>query len=244
MLQQYLGYFETAEINSTFYALPKPKFIRHLVTLDENIFFTAKIPKKVTHDTRLDLKGEGGTILTEFFRLLEPLHGRIPVLLIQLPPWDISTMADLEAFLSQVIQAHRLQVQELAVNLTLEPPPSLPLVEADRDRLAQVMGNLLSNALRYIPQGGHIVVHAAVQEHEVTVSVTDDGPGVPSEDIPYLFERFWRSDQARRRDMGGSGLGLTIARSLVEAHGGHIWAESIEGTGSTFTFTLPVASES
>jgi uncharacterized protein YecE (DUF72 family) len=111
MLQQYLGYFKTAEINSTFYALPRPKFIRHLATLDETVFFTAKIPKKVTHDSRLDLKGEGGTTLAEYFRLLEPLHGRIPVLLIQLPPWDISTMADLETFFSALDTSFRYAIE-------------------------------------------------------------------------------------------------------------------------------------
>lgn len=111
MLQQYLTYFETAEINSTFYALPTPKFITHLATLDENIFFTAKIPKKITHDSRLDLKGEGGATLTEFFRLLEPLHDRIPVLLIQLPPWDISTMSDLETFLSALDSSFRYAIE-------------------------------------------------------------------------------------------------------------------------------------
>ena len=72
------------------------------------------------------------------------------------------------------------------------------------------------------------------------VSLTDDGPGISSEDLPYLFERFWRGDQARRQATGGSGLGLTIARSLIEAHGGRIWAYSIEGEGSTFAFALPV----
>jgi len=111
MLQQYLAYFNTAEINSTFYALPQPKFITHLASLGENVFFTAKLPKKVTHDTRLDLTGEGGATLTEFFGLLQPLHGRIPVLLIQLPPWDISTMADLETFLTALDPSFRYAIE-------------------------------------------------------------------------------------------------------------------------------------
>ncbi|TFG96571.1 DUF72 domain-containing protein, partial [Candidatus Thorarchaeota archaeon] len=111
MLQQYLSYFETAEINSTFYALPQPKFVNHLSTLDECYFFTAKLPKKATHDSRLDLTGEGGATLTEFFRLLEPLRERIRVLLIQLPPWDISTMADLETFLTSLDPSFRYAME-------------------------------------------------------------------------------------------------------------------------------------
>lgn len=111
MLQQYLSYFETAEINSTFYALPQPKFVNHLASLDENVFFTAKLPKKVTHDTRLSLTGEGEATLAEFFKLLEPLKERIPVLLIQLPPWDMSTMADLETFLTALDSSFRYAIE-------------------------------------------------------------------------------------------------------------------------------------
>jgi signal transduction histidine kinase len=106
------------------------------------------------------------------------------------------------------------------------------------------MGNLLGNALRYVSSGGHIRVRAVDQGREVIVAVADDGPGIPSQDLPHLFERFWRGDRARRRATGGSGLGLTIARSLVEAHGGRIWAESEKEQGSTFTFTLPVLTSS
>lgn len=147
---------------------------------------------------------------------------------------------DLSAFLREIVEAHRLQAQEREVSLTLEMAPSLPIVQADRDRLAQVMGNLLGNALRYVSSGGHIRVHAVDRGREVTVAVADDGPGIPSQDLPYLFERFWRGDRARRRATGGSGLGLTIARSLVEAHGGRIWAESVKEQGSTFTLSLPI----
>ncbi len=111
MLQQYLTYFETSEVNSTFYALPQPKFISHLASLDETYFFTAKLPKKVTHDSRLDVSGEGGETLTKFYKLLEPLQGRIPVLLIQLPPWDITTMADLETFLSALDSSFRYAIE-------------------------------------------------------------------------------------------------------------------------------------
>ncbi len=156
---------------------------------------------------------------------------------------DVASL-DLAAFLQQAVEAHQIQAQQRGVALALDVPAALPPVLADRDRLAQVVGNLLSNALRYVPKGGHISVRAASQEGEVAVAVADDGPGMPPEDLSHLFERFWRADPARRRTTGGSGLGLTIARSLVQAHGGRIWAESVEGHGSTFTFTLPVVTES
>ena len=111
MLKQYLKYFQTAEINSTFYALPKSNFIKHLSTLDETVFFSAKLPKKVTHDNRLTLPGEGGETLNEFFSLLKPIQDRIQVLLIQLPPWDISTMGDLEIFLSILDPSFRYAIE-------------------------------------------------------------------------------------------------------------------------------------
>jgi uncharacterized protein YecE (DUF72 family) len=111
MLKHYLSYFQTAEINSTFYALPRPNFIRHMSSLSDDVFFTAKIPKKVTHDNRLDLSGEGGETLWEFYRLMEPIRDRIPVLLIQLPPWEISTMGDLDTFLSSLDQSFRYAIE-------------------------------------------------------------------------------------------------------------------------------------
>lgn len=148
---------------------------------------------------------------------------------------------DLGPFLEEVVEAHRAQAQERQIALTLERPPALPLVLADRDRLAQVMGNLLANALRYTPPGGHIRVRVAPRGREVAVSVADNGPGVPASDLPYLFERFWRRDPSRRRATGGSGLGLSIARHIVEAHKGRIWAEPTPGGGLTVTFTLPAA---
>ena len=148
---------------------------------------------------------------------------------------------DLSGFLREIVEAHQLQAQEREVSLTLEMAPSLPIVQADRDRLAQVMGNLLSNALRYASSGGHIRVHAADQGRKVIVAVADDGPGVPSQDLPHLFERFWRGDRSRSHESGASsGLGLAIAKSLVEAHGGRIWADSQLGEGTTVSCILPL----
>ncbi len=112
MLEQYLTYFNTAEINSTFYALPKPKFVSHLAELvSPSKFFTAKIPKKVTHDYRLDLTGEGGVVLSQFFDLMAPVASKLPVMLIQLPPWDIDDMANLESFLSALDVRFRYAIE-------------------------------------------------------------------------------------------------------------------------------------
>jgi histidine kinase len=129
------------------------------------------------------------------------------------------------------------------VSLTLDLPPDLPPVRADTDRLLQVLTNLLGNALQYTPAGGRVTLSAEKRGREVLIRVTDTGIGIPPEHLPHIFDRFYRVDKSRSRQAGGgSGIGLTICKHLVEAHGGRIWAESAgEGQGSIFTFTLPVA---
>lgn len=128
------------------------------------------------------------------------------------------------------------------VSLTLDLPPDLPPVRADTDRLLQVLTNLLNNALQYTPSGGRVTLSAGKRGRELLVRVTDTGIGIPAEHLPHIFDRFYRVDKSRSRQSGGgSGIGLTICKHLVEAHGGRIWAESSgEGQGSTFTFTLPL----
>ncbi|MDF1539478.1 MAG: DUF72 domain-containing protein [Candidatus Thorarchaeota archaeon] len=112
LLEQYLTYFDTAEINSTFYALPKPNFIRHLAErVNPTNTFTAKIPQAVTHDNRLDLSGEGGDILEEFFNVMAPLKSQLVALLIQLPPWAIDKMSDLETFLTNLDESYRYAIE-------------------------------------------------------------------------------------------------------------------------------------
>jgi signal transduction histidine kinase len=120
-------------------------------------------------------------------------------------------------------------------------PDDIPPVFADRERLHQVLFNLLDNAVRLTPPGGEVVVSAHRVDGRCEVSVADTGPGIPAEHLPRLFERFYRVDTARARDDGGTGIGLAIARSVVEAHGGRIRAESEVGKGSVFTFDLRVA---
>lgn len=126
------------------------------------------------------------------------------------------------------------------VVLNLELPQEPVSIEIDAQRVEQVLLNLLTNAERYTPQGGQIRVTLTVRERDAVVRVSDNGPGIKPEDLPYIFERFWKADKSRSRATGGSGLGLAIAKHFVEAHGGRIWAESVQGRGATFTFSLPL----
>jgi two-component system OmpR family sensor kinase/two-component system sensor histidine kinase BaeS len=143
---------------------------------------------------------------------------------------------DLAELLRGVAAGFDLQAKSQGQELRLDLPPDLPLVQADPLRVRQVVANLVSNALRHAPDAGHVVVSIAELPDEVQVSVADDGPGIPAENLGHVFDRFWRGAQPRAQ---GSGLGLTIARELVRAHGGRIWVESEPGKGSTFFFTLP-----
>ena len=139
----------------------------------------------------------------------------------------------------------RLSPQATAKRIALrsELPAELPPVQADQDRITQVLVNLVANAIQYTLEGGEVIISAASHADEVHVSVRDTGIGISPEHLPNLFTRFYRVDKSRSRNSGGgSGIGLTITRHLVEAHGGRIWAESAgEGQGTTFTFSLPAA---
>ncbi len=133
------------------------------------------------------------------------------------------------------------QYQEKNVSLTTRLAPDLPPVQVDEDRIGQVLLNLLGNALQYTQPGGSVTVTAEKQPGEVQVAIADTGIGIPPEHLPNVFTRFYRVDKSRSRSAGGSGIGLTIARYLVEAHGGRIWVESRgAGQGSRFIFTIPI----
>lgn len=134
------------------------------------------------------------------------------------------------------------QFEEKGVALETDLKPDLPDVQVDEDRIGQVLLNLVGNALQYTPQGGRVLITAEPRRGEVAISIADSGIGIPPEHLQHIFTRFYRVDKSRSRARGGSGIGLTIARHLVEAHGGHIGVESAgPGLGSTFTFTLPLA---
>jgi signal transduction histidine kinase len=148
---------------------------------------------------------------------------------------------ELPGVIGQVVDAARLQFVSRGLTLKTELPEGLPAVDADPERVGQVVRNLLSNALAHTEPGGEVTVSARKTGSEIEVSVRDTGTGIDSEDLPYVFERFYRADRSRARKSGGAGLGLAIARQLVEAHGGRISADSCVGTGSTFRFTLPMS---
>lgn len=155
---------------------------------------------------------------------------------LHLAPHNISTLV--EATLSRMER----QFVEKGVTLVTEVPGKLPLVSADEDRIGQILFNLVGNALQYTPPGGTVRIHVSQEMEEIHISITDTGVGISAEHLPHVFTRFYRVDSSRSRVGGGSGIGLTIAKHLTEAHGGHIWAKSAGiDQGSTFTFTLPIS---
>lgn len=148
---------------------------------------------------------------------------------------------DLDSIVENVIAQFHFQLAAQEVALDLRIPPDPVVVFADPDRLQQILINLLSNALRYTPPGGVIGVSVEAHDYYVQISVRDTGIGIPAQHLPHIFERFYRVDKSRARESGGTGIGLTIARHLVYAQGGEIWAESPgPGQGATFHITLPI----
>jgi two-component system sensor histidine kinase BaeS len=151
------------------------------------------------------------------------------------------TRQPVRPLLEQAIASHLplAHARQVALDLQVEPDP--PLAEIDATRLSQVLDNLLENALRHTPQGGAIIVRACTAGDWLEITVQDTGRGIDTQALGRVFDRFYRADPSRHREGGGAGLGLAIARSIVEAHGGRIRAQSAEGGGAAFTFTLPAA---
>ncbi len=141
------------------------------------------------------------------------------------------------------VEGFRARSSSTDVGLNLDIPDELPMLLIDRTRISQVLGNLLENAVRHSSSGGEVNVVAGVSEGRVVVTVADGGDGIAPEDIAHVFDRFYRADPSRTRATGGAGLGLTIAKKIVEAYGGEIRAESVKGQGSRFIFELPVTRE-
>jgi len=147
------------------------------------------------------------------------------------------TRVNSAALLESSAERMRAQVERAGLELKLEFPEDLPAIRADAARMEQVLVNLIHNAVKFTRPGGMVNLSAAVEGTFIHFSVCDTGAGIPEEDLRRIFERFFKADRARSG--GGTGLGLSIARHIVEAHGGRIWAESVEGRGSVFHFTIP-----
>jgi signal transduction histidine kinase len=156
-----------------------------------------------------------------------------------------------EKLVQSVLDGVRTQTEARGIELVAAVQPALPAVEMDADRIAQVLNNLIANALHYTPSGGKIILEAGVGENgtEVRFGVADNGVGIDALDLPRIFDRFYRADPSRSRSSGGSGLGLAIVRQLVEAHGGKVSAQSPiypsksgKGCGTRIQFTLPIKS--
>ncbi len=143
-----------------------------------------------------------------------------------------------EELLEQARAAYLPLAQAAGITLVVELPPVLPVLNVDAERLARVLGNLISNALRHTSPGGYITLSASAGRGTVEIQVRDTGEGISPVDLPHIFERFYRGDAARQSGAGESGLGLAIAKSLVEAHGGTLTATSTLGQGATFMITL------
>jgi signal transduction histidine kinase len=147
---------------------------------------------------------------------------------------------DLSGEVRRALTALEPRARAAGVRLRAAIPDDM-LVHADPRRLGQVLRNLLDNALTHTPEAGFVEVEASRARGEVEVRVRDSGVGIPVEHLPFVFERFYRADPSRSRDTGGFGLGLSIVKQLVEAHGGRVGVTSVVGEGTTFTFTLPEA---
>ena len=146
---------------------------------------------------------------------------------------------DIVALARVSVQSFQLTASQAGLEFTMEDPGGPAIVWGDRERLSQVLDNLLHNAVKFSPNGGRITVRIQDLEDSVQVSVQDTGIGIPPDKLERIFERFYQVDGSTRRRFGGMGLGLAIVKRIVEAHGGRVWAESELGKGSTFYFTIP-----
>ncbi|MBY0097546.1 cell wall metabolism sensor histidine kinase WalK [Mesobacillus maritimus] len=145
---------------------------------------------------------------------------------------------DFSIYFNKIIDRFELTKNQ-NVTFIREIPETPMFVEIDQDKITQVLDNIISNAMKYSPEGGRITYRIKEEDTQIVVSISDEGVGIPSENVNKIFDRFYRVDKARTRRLGGTGLGLAIAKEMVQAHQGDIWAESVEGEGTTVYFSLP-----
>ncbi len=179
-------------------------------------------------ETEVDALTQMATELLELSRIES---GQVPL--------DLKVVSA-EGLLASATERMRTQAERAGIQLNVDPVLETAQVRADPPRLEQVLVNLIHNTIKFTPPGGEVKLSARPEGDFVCFTVQDTGAGIPEDDLERIFERFYKTDRARAS--GGTGLGLSISRHLVEAHGGRIWAESVEGQGSRFHFTLPVSS--
>jgi signal transduction histidine kinase len=147
---------------------------------------------------------------------------------------------DSRAMLEDMLHYISLDWKDSHIEIIQELPFASEKVKVDMKRIAQVMDNIMQNASRYVGGNGEIRVSAVREGDELIISIKDNGIGIDKEDLPYIFDIFYRGEKSRSRNYGGSGLGLAICKSIIEDHGGRIWAESSPGQGTTISFSLPI----
>jgi len=196
----------------------------------ENLLDGVERPDRETLQVMLAQSDRLARLVDQLLDLSRLESGEVPLEReeVALPPLVTQVLSEIE-----VSRAGR------GVAVESKLPPDLPPAYVDRERIHQVLYNLLDNAVRFTPTGGKVTVEATRRNGTLEVRVADTGTGIAAEHLPRLFERFYRVDPARSREDGGTGIGLAIARSVVEAHGGRIWAQSEEGIGSVFAFEVP-----
>jgi len=180
----------------------------------------------------------------ETLRLSRLIHDLLDLSLMESKKieWEMGPLS-LPPLIDQVLLKLMPQIEDKKIQVKKDFTPQLPLVWGNMDRIEQVFINLLSNALIFSPPESTIEIKVWKEQKEVVISIKDQGEGIPEKDIPHLFERFYRVEKSRSREKGGTGLGLAIAKQIIENHGGKIKVESQPYQGSTFIFTLPLASE-
>ncbi len=214
----------------------------------------------VAHDLRTPLTVIGGYVEAARDGALELTPERLDVLGLEVNRLnrlvsDLRTMSQSDSgellisreavepagLLTKISEVFRLQAEQKGISLKVEAAEGLPTLYGDEGRLMQVLENLVANAIRHTPNGGEITLGVSeAKNRTLSFSVADSGEGIPAEELPLIFERFHRVDKSRHADSNQSGLGLAIARAIVEAHGGKIWAESMPGLGATIRFQLPL----
>jgi two-component system phosphate regulon sensor histidine kinase PhoR len=147
---------------------------------------------------------------------------------------------ELPRLLADVVRDWEKKIAEKKLTVIVDAPAGLPVLRADEARLQEVLSNLIDNAVKYAPENGKISLAAAQRDHQIVLSVSDNGFGIASDDLPRIFERFYRVDKARSRALGGTGLGLSIVKHIAQLHGGRVEAESAVGKGTTIRVVLPV----